>query len=72
MGILMVTADTLYVHPIRHSTLETRRQLELKCIPQLFLVLLATRDVQISDKLLFLPSLLTVPEVNSAKFYFLF
>ena len=48
MSILMVTADILYVHPIRHSNLETRRQLEPKWIPELFLGLLETGDEQIS------------------------
>ena len=47
MGILMVTADTLYVHPIRHSNLETRRQLEPKWIPQLLLGSLGTVNAQI-------------------------
>ena len=37
MGILMVTADILYVDHICPSNLETRRQLEPKWIPQLFL-----------------------------------
>ena len=48
MDILMVTADILYVHPIRHSNLETRRQLEPKWIPQLLLGSLGTGNAQIS------------------------